>query len=199
MGSYKVKKEGEMGKRFFALVLLALCFSGCAGSSAFMRPTPVLLQPTPDKALVRFMRPSGYGFAINFNIMDGEKVIGNSVAKSQFGYLAEPGKHLFIATAENKVFLEAELEAGKTYYIITNVYIGAWRARVAFEAVTRGSGLWDKVKEYENTLVKIEPDKEALLKWETANRDKIKSLVSSYETKWKNKYTWEKLSPADGR
>jgi len=188
-----------MAKRLFLGILVALCFSGCAGSSAYMRPSPVLLQPTADKALVRFMRPSGFGYAVNFNILDGEKVIGNSVAKSQFDFLAIPGKHLFIAIAENKVFLEADLVAGKTYYIITRVYTGMWKARVAFLAITRKSEFWDKVKEYENTLVKIEPNEEALLKWETANRGAVNKLVSSYETTWKNKYNWEKLGPEDGR
>ena len=93
-----------------------LCLTSCAGSSAYMRSSSVLLNPTSDKALVRFMRLS---LGPNFNMLDGEKVIGNSVAKSQFDYLADPGKHLFIATSENKSFLEADLEAGKTYYVIT--------------------------------------------------------------------------------
>ena len=95
------------------LVSISVFIISCAGSSSYMKPSQGLLAPTNDKALVRFMRPSGFGFAINFNIWDGEKVIGNSVAKSQFDYLADPGKHLFVAVAENKVFLEADLEAGK--------------------------------------------------------------------------------------
>lgn len=188
-----------MVQRFLSWLLVALCISGCAGSSAYMKRSAILLQPTTDKALVRIMRPSGYGFAINFNIMDGDKVIGNSMAKSQFDYLAEPGKHLFIATAENKAFLEAELEAGKTYYIITRVYMGAWRARVAFVAVNRNSEFWDKVKEYETTLSVTEPNQEALLKWETANKDKVKAVADSYEKTWKGKYAWPKLGPEDGR
>ena len=80
-----------------------------------------LKRSTEEKALVRFMRPSGYGYAVNFNMLDDKKVIGNSVAKSQFDYVTTPGKHLFVAaTSENKVFLEADLEAGKTYYGLVN-------------------------------------------------------------------------------
>jgi hypothetical protein len=145
------------------------------------------------------MRPSGFGFAINFNMLDGEKVIGNSVAKSQFDYLTTPGKHLFIATAENKVFLEADLEGGKTYYVITRIYPGAWYARVAFTAVNKGSEFWDNVKEYENELNKLEPDIEALKTWETNNQAKIKQVISDYETTFKGKYEWPKLNPEDGR
>ena len=190
------------GKNKFVavFVIFALIFcSGCAGSSMYMKSTKTLLQPTQDKALVRFMRPSGFGFAINFNMLDGENVIGNSVAMSQFSYLADPGKHLFIATAENKVFLEADLEAGKTYYVITRIYPGVWFARVAFIAVTKGSEYWDKVRDWETSLKIIEPDKVSLKKWEDGHTVQIKELVSQYDTKWKNTYQWPVLRPDDGR
>tara|TARA_B100000315_G_scaffold242066_1_gene263800 strand:+ start:247 stop:741 length:495 start_codon:yes stop_codon:yes gene_type:complete len=164
-----------------------------------MKPAETLLSPSNDKALVRFMRPSGFGFAINFNILDGEKVIGNSVAKSQFDYLADPGKHLFIATAENKAFCEAEIEAGKTYYILTEVKMGAWSARVGLVAVNKGSQFWEKVKEYENTLVKLNPDVVVLKRWEEANKPKIQKVLSDYESVWKEKYQWPKLNSEDGR
>ena len=188
-----------MKRNLLVLSLIAICCVGCAGRSPYMKENATLRQPTADKALVRFMRPSGYGYVINFNVLDGEKVIGNSVAKSQFDYLTDPGKHLFIITAENKAFLEADLEAGKTYYVITRVYMGAWRARAAFLAVNNGSEFWDKVKEYEGTLAVLAPNEDELLKWETANKDATHKLVGSYDSAWKNKYAWPKLSPADGR
>lgn len=180
-------------------VFVALISISCAGSSAYMKPSEALLSPTKEKALVRFMRPSGMGFGINFNVLDGERVIGNSVSKSQFDYLADPGKHLFIATAENKVFLEADLETGKTYYIITRIYPGVWRARVAFLPITRGSEYWDKVKEYEADLVKLQPDTAAIKEWEYENKQKIKELVTNYETTFKTSEVWPKLNREDGR
>ena len=157
------------------------------------------MNPTGGKAVVRFMRPSGFGYAINFNIWDGEKVIGNSVAKSQFDYLADPGKHLFVAVAENQAFLEAELESGKTYYILTQVKMGAWKARVGLIAVNSGSKFWDKVMEYENTLIKLQPDTVVLKNWENANKPKIQAVLTRYETEWKKSYDWPKLKPEDGR
>ena len=185
--------------RLCCLLVIVFFMSSCAGSSKYMKPTQTLLSPNNDKALVRFMRPSGFGFAINFNILDGEKVIGNSVAKSQFDYLADPGIHLFIATAENKAFIEAELEAGKIYYIITRVYPGVMFLRVAFEAVNKESEFWDKVKEFENTLVRLTPDTVTLKQWEESNQLKIKKVLSNYEAVWKEKHQWPKLSLEDGR
>ena len=164
-----------------------------------MRSSSVLLNPTSDKALVRFMRLFMDGLAIN--VLDGEKVIGNSVAKSQFDYLADPGKHLFIGTtfAQNNAFLETELEAGKTYYIITWICRGAWKGRVAFVSVNKGSKFWDKVNEYESTLKKLEPDIASLKSWEEQNKQKIQKILSDYESVWKDKYQWPKLMPEDGR
>ena len=181
------------------ILLISLFTISCAGKSAYMKPSDSLLNPSYDKAVVRFMRPSGYGYAKNFNIMDGEKVIGNSVAESQFDYRADPGQHLFMATAENKAFLEANLEAGKTYYIITQVKMGAWAVRVGLIPVNRGSEFWDKVLEYENVLNKLEPEQELLEQWEDANKAKIQNVLQGYETKWKHEHAWGTLSPEDGR
>ena len=90
--------------------------------------------PSTGKALVYFMRPSGGGFAINFQICD--HFIGLSQAKSYFAYECDPGRHLFIGMAENKRGLEADLEAGKSCYVITQVKMGGFRARMAFVPVT---------------------------------------------------------------
>ena len=181
------------------LVCVALSLVSCAGNSGYMKPTESMLSPTKEKALVRIMRPSGMGSAINFNIWDGEKVIGNSVAKGQFDYLADPGKHIFVAIAENKTFLDAELEAGKVYYILTQVKMGMWKARVGLVPVTKGSEYWDKVAEYEKDLNKLEPDNALLKTWEDANKDKIKAVLAEYDTKLKTEEQWPKLSITDGR
>ncbi len=185
-------------RMLFMLSIAILCVS-CTGTSKFMKPSETMLTPTTEKALVRFMRPSGMGYAINFNIWDSENVIGNSVSKSQFDYLVDPGKHLFVAVAENKVFLEAELQAGKTYYIITRIYPGVWKARVAFIAVNRGSEFWDKVADYEKELNKLQPDTVLLKEWEAGNKSKIKELLSQYEITFKKSEQWPKLGPEDGR
>jgi len=164
-----------------------------------MRRVETLQGPTPDQALVRFLRPSGMGFAINFNVLDGGKVIGNSVARSQFSYLAEPGHHLFVATAENKAFLEADLAAGKTYYVITRIYPGVWTARVAFVPVTRGSEFWYEALEHEKSLNILEPNTQEIALWERQNGDKIQAILNQYKFEWKAQYEWPVLREEDGR
>ena len=192
-------ERSDMKKGFISLLGIGLIvLSSCAGSSSFMKPATERASLTKDKAVVRFMRPSSFGFGININVLDGEKSIGNSVAKSQFDYGADPGRHLFIASAENQDYLEADLEAGKTYYVFTNIYPGFWRARVAFEPVTRGSKDWDTVHNYENELIPLYSDEAMLKTWQDKYGYEGKEMVAAYENDPK-KSEYPKLSPGDGR
>ncbi len=186
-------------KGFIGLVGVGLfLLSSCAGSSSYMKPTTERAPLMKDKAVVRFMRPSSFGFAVNINVLDGEKTIRNSVAKSQFDYSTDPGRHLFIASAENQDYLEADLEAGKLYYVFTNIYPGIWRARVAFEPVTRGSKYWDEVQKYENELTLLRSDEVELKIWQDVHAQDTKAMVAAYENDPK-KSEYPKLSAGDGR
>jgi len=153
---------------------------------------------SPDKALVYFMRPSGFGFGINFQIWDGNTFIGLSQAKSYFGYECNPGTHLFIGMAENKTGIEAELEAGKTYYVLTQVRMGGWRARMAFIPVTRGSEFWNVVETYKIKLKSIEPKEEMLIEWEEKKKAKVEEIIAFLYTAEGKQYR-EKLNREDGR
>ena len=73
--------------------------------------------------------------------------LGLTQARSYFAYACDPGTHLFLGFAENKVAVEADLEAGKAYYIITNMRLGMVKSRMEFTPVTRGSDDWNKVNE----------------------------------------------------
>lgn len=165
-----------------ALVVLLLFLGGCAGSSRYMHPAPMNVQPSVDKATVYFLRPSGFGFAINFQIWDGDKFIGLSQAKSYFAYQCEPGKHLFMAFSENKVAVEADLAAGKSYYIGTNVRTGMWKARVGFTPVTRGSALWDTVEAYKQSLHFLALNEADAASWEASKRAKAREFVDYFTT-----------------
>jgi len=171
---------------------------GCAGSSQYMQKAQSVPTPDPNKALVYFMRPSGIGFAINFQIWDGDHFIGLSQAKSYFGYQCEPGKHLFIGIAENKRGLEANLEAGKTYYALTQVRMGGWRARMAFIPVTRNSEYWNTVETYRTELNYIEAKEDMLIQWETQRRGEAQEIIAFLKTAEGQQYVLS-LNNEDGR
>ena len=183
-------------------VILFILIAGCAGESQYMRKSTPPTAPPPDKALVYFMRPSGFGFAINFQIYDRYELVGLSQAKSYFAYACDPGKHLFIGVAENKRAVDADLEAGKSYYIITGVHMGGWKARMSFVPVTRGSEFWDKVEVYKRDLNFVVPVEGEIDKWvakrETKVRAAIADVISYVGTPEGKKYV-STLSKEDGR
>lgn len=123
-------------RRFIAFVVLLLPLSllgGCVATSSYMAKTSAAPQPTSDKALVVFMRPSRYGGGIQASVYDtrngSNDFIGIVSAKTKIGYLATPGQHLFMVIGENADFMNADLQAGKTYYVLVSPRMGAWKAR----------------------------------------------------------------------
>jgi len=179
---------------FIILILVA----GCAGTSQYMVQATPIESPSSGKALVYFMRPSGIGFAINFQIWDGDNFIGLSQSKSYFAYECNPGRHLFVGMAENKRGLEADLEAGKSYYVITQVRMGGWRARMAFIPVTRGSEFWDKVEVYKKELNFIAPKEQEVAQWEAKKKAETQQIISFLETAEGRRYVVP-LSKEHGR
>jgi hypothetical protein len=94
------------------------------------------IAPAPtDKAVVYFLRPSSTGFAINFSYFDSTRLIGRFNGPKYIRYECAPGRHLFWARSENRDFVEAEVEAGKIYFLEAIVRMGAFKAAVALEPV----------------------------------------------------------------
>ncbi len=187
-------------RRYLIILILAVLFvfSGCAGSSRYMMEAAPVDAPSPGKSLVYFMRPSSFGFAINFQIWDGDHFVGLSQAKSYFAYECDPGKHLFLGFAENKVALEADLAVGKSYFIGTGVRMGAWKARLQFTPVTRGSELWDKVEGYKRDLKFIATIEEERANWEAEKKGEAQGIVE-YFTTGEGQSQVQSLGKEDGR
>lgn len=179
-------------------LILFVLITGCSGSSRYMVKATPPAGPSPKKALVYFMRPSGMGFAVNFQIWDRDRFVGLSQAKSYFAYECDAGKHLFLGFAENKVAVEADLEAGKSYYIGTNVRMGAWKARMDFTPVTRGSQLWGQVEEYKKSLNFNAVKEEERAKGEAAKKQEAQRFVEYFST-GEGKSQVLRLNKEDGR
>ena len=191
-------------KRYRIMAMMSVIFivflmvMGCAGRSGYMVTATPAAGPAPDKALVYFMRPSGMGFAVHFQIWDSDHFVGLSQAKSYFVYECDPGTHLFIGIAENKVALQADVEADKSYYVGTNVRTGWAKARMQFTPVTRGSELWDKVEAYKQSLNCVAAKEEERAKWEAAKKQEVHQLLD-YFTNGAGTTRVLKLSKEDGR
>jgi hypothetical protein len=111
-----------MKKKILIVVVLIINSVFCPGQD---------IQPAPEhKAIVYFVRASSLGFAINFTYFDSAAVIGRFNGPKYLRYECGPGKHLFWARSENRDFVEAEVEAGKIYFIEAVPQMGGIKAGV---------------------------------------------------------------------
>lgn len=94
------------------------------------------LSPAPaDKAVVYIVRTSSLGFAINFSYFDSTQLIGRFNGPKYIRYECEPGTHLIWGRSENRDFIEADLEAGKIYFIEATPKMGAMKAAIELKPV----------------------------------------------------------------
>ena len=115
-----------------------------------------IIEPAPaDKAVVYFVRASGLGALVNFTYFDSTKVIGKFNGPKYMRYECEPGQHLFWVRAENKDFMQADLEAGYIYLVEVVPQMGAIKASVRFEPVNSPEY---KLKKIRKLLAKKEPE-----------------------------------------
>ena len=127
-------KKNTAGIRLLLLLISLVLLSGCA--SPLMVKVQQMGLPDDQHAMVVFVRPSYFSMPVQkFGIWDSENFVGNLWAGSYIQYVTTPGKHLFLARAENWSYVMANLQPGKRYIIIANVFPGIWKGRVALDPV----------------------------------------------------------------
>ena len=164
--------------QLLSAILLCISFSSIGQG---ITPAPA------DKAVVYFVRASSTGFAINFSYFDSDKLFGLFAGKGYIRYECSPGTHIFWARSENKDFVEAEVEAGKIYFIEAIVQMGWVKAQVRLQPLDPNNK--KKMKGILKVINKIPPDSmtEEELKVESVNfKDVIdRGLIKYKEAKEK--------------
>lgn len=174
-----------------SLVMLAM-LGGCVATSSYMTKANVTPQPTSDKALVIFMRPSRYGGGIQASVYDtspgANQFIGIVSAKTKIGYLTSPGDHLFMVIGENADFMNADLEAGKAYYVLVSPRMGFWKARFSLLPIHNDASAKYSTKspdfaewQQETSFVRTTPGAEA---WYQTHAADISAKQADYMKKW---------------
>ncbi len=120
------------------LLWLVSTLSGCA--PYIMKPAEVI-KASPDYAVVIFLRPSSYGArAVYWNVnnsvslWDRESLIGALPSnKLYIQYKATPGEHIFMAQDRNWSVVKANLQAGRTYFLMASPRFWGWTSHVSLE------------------------------------------------------------------
>lgn len=181
--------------RLCAVILFGLLSAAPAAhaKSKHMQPSadqaPV---PAPGKALVVFFRDSFIGSAIQASVYDApdgeDTFIGIVSNKTKVAYQAEPGQHRFMVIAENADFVDATLDAGKTYYLLISPRPGVWKARFSLLPIhndpaaernlqSEDFNKWMKDSAFvENTASSLE--------WYQKNKASVGEKKADYLEKW---------------
>lgn len=175
------------------LCLLAMPLAGCVTTTDLMSASSVTAPaPASGKALVVFMRPSNYGGGIQASVYDAsqpqEEFIGIVSANTKIAHQAEPGKHLFMVIGENADFVNATLEAGKTYYILVSPRMGMWKARFSLlpihnDAAAKYSLRSDDFRAWQSDtrFVERSPAADA---WYRENAGSVSEKRAAYMVRW---------------
>ncbi|HZE97374.1 MAG TPA: hypothetical protein VE981_10140 [Planctomycetota bacterium] len=180
-----------------AAAALPLLLAACAGYTRDASPKP---PPGPAEAKLIVYQSSSFWGSDSFPIFeyvdnDG-KLLGFTEVDAYFESLCPPGKHLFLSFGEGSTLIEADLAAGKTYYVHVWSKWGYWSNTPGLVPVTKGSeeatkldAAWPRLK-----CVELDPAKGA--DYAARKADRVKKIQGSYEEGRKSPLY---LKPEDGR
>lgn len=171
-------------------ILVILLFSGF--SSLFAQGFQA---PEEGKAVVYFTRISAYGGMTSFEFFHQDKFIGVFKRKNYLRYECNPGEQLFWASSENKEFITADLEAGKSYIVIVDIIIGTWKAHVGLTPISIDD--IDKFKRAKKLILAKSPIVTPLAKMKKTSKKLVKFIpekLKMYEKTWKHKRNFKHIS-----
>ena len=94
------------------------------------------IDPAPEgMAVVYFARPATLAQNAYFSYFDSTRFVGKCDGPSYVRYECTPGRHVLWARSENRDFIEADLKAGKFYFIEVLIGLGAIKAAVRLSPV----------------------------------------------------------------
>ena len=118
-----------------------------------MMPVTKITERSLDYALVSFIRSSVMSPTQIAEVWDSETPIGEMKPRSFIQYKATPGKHLFLAKAEQSdkwSYIEANLITGEHYVVKLEVTPGGYAARFVMKPLSpkRGDSDVTEIKEW---------------------------------------------------
>jgi hypothetical protein len=165
-------------------------------------PAPAEVGRVPGKASVVFMRPSLLGAAIASSVFElrspDDVFVGHVPAKKKLVHHVAPGPVRFMVVSEAADFMQADLEAGKTYYVLVTPRVGWWRARFSLRPITAEELGGKQFQEWFDDCAWIETTDEAR-GWARQNASSVQEKKVEYLQKWEPRTDKPTLKASDGR
>lgn len=150
-----------------------------------------------DRAQVVFYL--GDAGRVHATLMDGDTFISHVISRTCFVYEAAPGQHLFSVVGEAADFLEADVAAGKTYWIEVVPRMGGWKPRFSLLPYNDQSDNWEKKEKRRAKSILVEPTPDGFA-WAEARTEELAEKRAEYFAKWQEKPADQRpsLAPDDG-
>jgi hypothetical protein len=165
-------------------------------------PGQAVAAPPAGKASIVFLRPSMLGYAIASSVFElrpaGDVFIGHVPAKKKLVHHVAPGPVRFMVVSEAADFMQADLEAGKTYYALVTPRMGLWRARFSLRPVTAPELGGKEFQEWFDECTWVETTDEAR-DWARRNAPSVEEKKVEYLKKWEPRTDKPALKGSDGR
>jgi hypothetical protein len=187
-------------RRRTVVVALAAMLGGCVTRTDLMTRASANtseLRPAAGKALVIFLRPEERAGETQAVVYDGTPFIGVVWEFWAVGYQADPGEHRFMVISEAADFMDADLVAGRTYYVEVRPRLGAWRARFSLHPLSATANARDIEGWVADCRLGIA--NEDGFRWAEANRPSVLEKKAAWEPQWLKKADRPVLRAADGK
>jgi hypothetical protein len=170
-----------MDKMLPALLLLA---AGCT-TTGYMRDAQPTPPPGPCEAKVVVYRTAVLGGVDNFPVYeavdDDGKLLGFTETDCYFEFHCPPGRHFFLTWGEGEAYIDAELAAGKTYYIQAWSKFGVLTSRPGFAPVAPDSEEMRELQKKWPELRCRELDPAAAPSFEYEKKRRVRQAREAYE------------------
>jgi hypothetical protein len=181
-----------------ALTMVLLMVSAMPIASAAIRnphmraATDQNPRPAEGKAMVVFVRPSGYGNVTAASLFltsdDGLIPLGIVYHHEKYAVQLDPGAHRFMVNGSRAMFLDADLEAGKTYYVQLRSEIGPGKAKFQLIPMNAAPNVVDSIHsgKFRETMARAEWTERtpSVDQWFDANKTDLLERKALFLTLW---------------
>jgi hypothetical protein len=185
-----------------ACAVLGLVLTGCV-SLRGMREVPsnaVQLAPTADQATIVFLRPARAGTTTSLFELRGseQRFIGLLVTDTRLVYRTAPGRTRFMVIGLSADFLDAELEAGKTYQVAVLLGQGTTEQFFVLRPIRPGAAQTAAVQYCLTSCTWVE-NSERSEAWARREASSIQRKKARYLPAWESQPNRPMLLATDGR
>lgn len=184
----------------FAVAAALLLLSGCASDKMMAIPAPAAATAPPEgKATVVFLRTSFLGSAIQSTVFDVTSspadLVGIISVNKKLAYVTDPGPRRFMVVSEAADFMDADLLAGRTYFVRITPRMGMWKARFSLAPIPASTA------DLESDLAGCTwiDNTAASRDWARSNMADILAKKADYLPEWTVKANKPLLKSGDGR